>query len=72
MNRPKCIREQLTDKVMDLSDLLGGFPAESKAIDSRAWQHLLVYVPKEELEARLKKLNERKEDGNESRTSGAQ
>jgi hypothetical protein len=65
MSQRKPMREHISDKVMELVDVLAAFPAETKSVDSRAWQHLLVYVPKEELEARLKKINERKkEDGN--------
>jgi hypothetical protein len=48
----------LDDKVMELVESFGNFPVETKAIDARAWQHMLIYVPKEALEARLAKINQ--------------
>jgi len=45
----------LEDQIMDLVETLGRYPSEAKQVDPRAWKHLLVYVPKAELEAKLNK-----------------
>jgi hypothetical protein len=39
-----------------LVEFMGNHPLETKAVRSEAWQHLLVYVPREELQTRLDKI----------------
>lgn len=50
------ISEVLSDKIMDLADLLGQFPRIET--NKKAWEHLLIYAPKELSVNRRCEMNE--------------
>lgn len=39
-----------------LVEFMGNHPLETKAVRTEAWQQLLVYVPRDELQVRLNKI----------------
>jgi hypothetical protein len=57
MKRPSAIMTHAIETDMShLVEFLGNHPLETKAVRGEAWQQLLIYVPREELQARLDKI----------------
>lgn len=50
--------DRVEDKLNDIADTCAMFPTETKAADPRAWRQMLIYVPREHVEAHLKWLDE--------------
>jgi hypothetical protein len=50
--------KKLADEMMDLADHFASTLEQPN--DPRAWDHLLIYAPRDALERRLKRLDERR------------
>lgn len=48
------VADRLEDRINTIADTCASFPQESKLVDPRAWRHLMIYIPRAQIEAHLK------------------
>lgn len=57
MKRPSPMMTHAIETDMGhLVEFMGNHPLETKAVRTEAWQQMLVYVPRDELQVRLDKI----------------
>ena len=48
------VANRIEDRINFVAECCGRNPVEAKTVDPRAWRQLLIYVPREVIEAHLK------------------
>lgn len=62
---PENIAARVEDRLNFVAECCGRSPVAIKAVDTRAWRQLLIYTPREVIEAHLQWLDQLdKNDGN--------
>jgi hypothetical protein len=55
----RCYARQIERKLMEAADMMAA--TLDQPADARAWDHLLIYAPRDALERRLHRFDERSE-----------